>query len=567
MTTIEIPANRKTRRTFKKSTMVVDENANTEVKYVFVPMKSKVTKNHNDWTFTKMHQAFGNKTVNDKPKYQRPDVDGSLLLFGEGNEWQKNLMKDIIMGNPFQPVHLRLKNGVWEVVDGGHRTRTVYKFLNGFVRLPEGTILSDENGNNFDLSNMTIRDIIINYPFLETYIWNLKFEIYEYKDITDKQAEELFLKLNDLHDMSHADKRNAIDNIVADVCRERGAVDSLNAITIFKEILQKGGKDKTLAHVSVPLTRRATDEMISFALYYLYKGGVFSDTFGGLESQSELNDMYRDEELIKRLSEPNDTLISELDSLLKIVNGVVVEGRLSNSRGGAWGKGSLKKLIMIITESARNAGGFGKYKPDTKKLYKELKEAYTQLTKSKVAHHPYQLYEVVDGKVVPLSEDNQPKNVRKHETHQFPSVFTGGARVDDLLYIYHHFITKGVFNFGLKTTTKDDSRTFNKKQNEEMWVEQGGECKKCGCDLNTNDYAADHILGHSYGGPTELKNGQLLCVSCNEMKSSGMDINDVKYLCHKYGYDDFAGLSKYVLKGAVTLTESQIKEVKQIVIG
>ena len=121
--------------------------------------------------------------------------------------------------------------------------------------------------------------------------------------------------------MSHADKRNAIDNIVADICRERGAVDSSKAIKIFTETLQKG-KDKTLAHVSVPLTRRATDETISFALYYLYTGGVFGDTFGGLESQSELNDMYRDEELIKRLSDPNDTLLFELDSLLKIVNGV-----------------------------------------------------------------------------------------------------------------------------------------------------------------------------------------------------------------------------------------------------
>jgi hypothetical protein len=534
--------------------------------YKFQPADSKVTKNHEGWTFSVMFQLFGSKNVNDKPKYQRPDVDGSLLLFGEGNEWQKNLMRDIIKGNPFQPIHLRDKDGVWEIVDGGHRTRTVYKFLNGFVRLPEDTILSDKDGKEFDISNMTIGDILKTYQFLNDYIWNLTFEVYEYRNISNKEAEELFLKLNDLHDMSHADKRNAIDNIVADVCRERGAVDSPKAITIFNEILQKG-KDKTLAHVSVPLTKRATDEMVSFALYYLYKGGVFGNDFGGLESQPELNDMYRDEELIKRLLDPKDTLISELDSLLKIVNGVVVEGRLSNSRGGAWGKGSLKKLMMLIAESARNSGGFGKYKPDTKKLYKELKEAYTQLSKSKVAHHPFQLYEVVDGKVVPLSEDNQPKNVRKHETHQFPSVFTGGARVDDLLYIYHHFITKGVFNFGLKTTTKDDSRTFNKKQNEQMWVEQGGECKKCGCDLNTNDYVADHILGHTYGGPTEIENGQLLCVSCNEMKSSGMDINDVKYLCEKYGYDDFAGLSKYVLKESITLTESQIKEVKQIVIG
>lgn len=535
--------------------------------YTFKPAKTKVIKNHYDWTFTQMFQQFGSKNVNDKPKYQRPDVDGSLLLFGEGNDWQKQLMRDIVKGNPFQPIHLRYNSEIWEIVDGGHRTRTIYKFLNGFIRLPEDTILTDIDGNQFDISNMTISDIIKTYPFLQEYIWNqLTFEVYEYYDISNKEAEELFLKLNDLHDMSYADKRNAIDNIVADVCRERGAVDSPTAYSVFKEILQKG-KDKTLAYVSIPLTKRATDEMISFALYYLYKGGVFGNEFGGLESQPELNDMYRDTHLIKKLENPKDTLISELDSLLKITNDVIKVGRLSSSRSGGWGKGSIKKLIMLITESARNSGGFGKYKPDTQKLHASIKAAYLELSKSKVSHHPYQRYNVIDGKVTILPKDEQPTNVKYHETYQFPSVFTGGARVDDLLYVYYHFLTKGVFNFGLKTTTKDDSRTFSKKQNEEMWVEQSGECKKCGVDLNTTTYAADHILGHTFGGPTDIKNGQLLCTTCNSMKSSGMDIDDVTYLCEKYGYEDYAGLSKYILKGVVTLTETQIKEVKQLIIG
>ena len=458
--TIEIPANRKNRRSLKNDTItVLNETTNTETEYVFVPMKSKVTKNHNEWTFTKMHQSFGNKTVNDKPKYQRPDVDGSLLLFGEGNVWQQNLMKDIIMGNPFQPVHLRLKDGVWEVVDGGHRTRTVYKFLNGFVRLPAGTILSDANGNNFDLSNMTIKDIIVNYPFLETYIWNLKFEIYEYRDITDKQAEELFLKLNDLHDMSHADKRNAIDNIVADICRSKGAVDSKLALSIFKETLTNS-KGKTLAHVSVPITRRATDEMISFALYYLYKGGIFTDGFKGLESQSELNEMYRDENLIKRLTDETDSLSSDLDKLLTILNDVIICGRLSDKRNGVWKKGSIKQLIVLIVEAAKSAGGFSKYTPNSKKFYKELKQAYTELLKSQVKHNPYQLYKLNNGKVVPLPKSEQPANVKYHETHMFPSVFVGGARVDDLQYIYYHFLTKGSNTFGLKTNSKDDDRRW-----------------------------------------------------------------------------------------------------------
>ena len=35
----------------------------------------------------------------------------------------------LIMAYPYD-------RAVWEIVDGGHRTRTVYKFLNGYVRLP-----------------------------------------------------------------------------------------------------------------------------------------------------------------------------------------------------------------------------------------------------------------------------------------------------------------------------------------------------------------------------------------------------------------------------------------------
>lgn len=535
--------------------------------YKFIPAATHVVRNHTDWNFTVMFQKFGSKNVNDKPKYQRPDVDGNLLLFGEGNNWQKQLMADIIKGNPFQPIHLRDVDGVWEIVDGGHRTRTVYKFLNGFIRLPNDTILYDIDGKEFDLSSKTIVDILKEFPELSKYIWEtLKFEVYEYRDITNKQAEKLFIKLNNLHDMSHADKRNAIDNIIADICRERGAVDSTNAISIFKETTSKG-TDKTLKHVSVPITRRATDEMISFALYYLYKGGVFGSKFLGLESQPELNEMYDDENLIKLLSEPESKLLSDLDSLLKIIDGVVKCGKLSSTRSGNWGKGSLKQLIMLVCESAKNAGGFSKYKPNHTKLYNSLKEAYSQLSKSKVAHHPHQLYEIVNNVVTPLAKSKQPKSVKYHETHQFPSVFTGGARVDDLLYILYHFKTLDVFGFGLKTTKKDDSRTFSESQKDELSIEQNHTCKKCGKDLNTCDYTADHILGHAYGGPTDVLNGQLLCLDCNEMKSSGMDINDVKYLCEKYKYDDFDGLSKYVLKGCVTLNESQIKEVKQLIIG
>jgi len=563
--TIAIPANRATRRGTEPP------NSTETHKYVFVA-KPTTIKNHTDHTFSKMYQDFNSGIINDKPKFQRPDVDGTYLKMGDGNPWQQQLMQDIIIGNPFQPIHLRLKNGVWEIIDGGHRTRTVIKFLHGFVRLPEGTIITDADGNTYDLSGMNFPSILRKYEFLSEYIWNLKFEVYEYHNMTDLKAEQTFLKLNNLHSMSDADKRNAIDNIIADICRERGAVDSPNALSIFNDY-RRSGKTQKLTWCSVPMNKRKTDEMVSYALWYLYSGGIFNDDLVGLANQSKLNDMYRNEDLIKRLLNPNDTLLSDLDSLLKIVTAIVKEGPISTKNIGKWGEGSIKKLYVIITESAWLVGGFDKYNPDVKKLHTELKAAWNTLNKSQEKHHPYQRYSIIDNKVTPLPTDQQKnnkgdliKNIKYHESYQFGYVWTGGARVDDLLWMWYQLTTLNVSKFGLKTSTKDSTRTFTEKQNAELWAEQNGECKKCGCDLNTSKSAADHILGHCYGGPTETRNGQLLCKPCNDMKSSGMDIDDVKYLCEKYGSDEFDSISKFVLQGDTTLNEHQIKAVKKLII-
>jgi hypothetical protein len=126
--------------------------------------------------------------------------------------------------------------------------------------------------------------------------------------------------------------------------------------------------------------------------------------------------------------------------------------------------------------------------------------------------------------------------------------------------------TKDVTKFGLGKK-KDDTRTFTENQKNELRVEQNGCCKKCGVDLDSINESeiGDHILPHAQGGPTEVNNGQLLCNSCNEMKSSGMDRDDVIYLCEKNNYDDVDGLLKYVIKKRTTLTESQIKEVAEAI--
>ena len=535
--------------------------------YTFVPAPTNVSKNHDEWTFEKMNRDFGT-TVNDKPVYQRPDVDGSALLMGEGNNWQKQLMRDVIQGNPFQPIHLRLKDSVWEIVDGGHRTRSVVKFLKGYVRLPKDTIITDVNGKEFDLSEMTFKDILRKHPMLAEYIWNLKFEVYEYTNLSDKQATKLFIKLNNLNKMSPADKRNAVHGIIADVCRDRGAVDGRTSLDIFTITEKKSGKE-TLRYVSLP-RNRTTDEIVSYALYYLYKGGIFNDDFVSFESQTELNNMYEDETLKDKLGNSTDTLLSDLDSLLKVVNDVIILGKFSSARSANWGKGAIKKLIMLICESAWNAGGFKKYKPDVKKLHNELSESFKELCKSKVKHKPHRLYEVKDNKVVALPKSKQPEKVNYNEEYKFSGVFSGGGRVDDLQYIYYHFLTKGFLGFGLKTTTKDNSRSFTEKQKEELYIIQNGKCAVTGQDLDSIEYVADHILPYAYGGPTEVKNGQLICKDANEMKSSGMTISEVELLCNRYDChtEKIKALIEYTkLFGDDRLDGETIKKVKELVIG
>jgi superfamily II DNA or RNA helicase len=52
-----------------------------------------------------------------------------------------------------------------------------------------------------------------------------------------------------------------------------------------------------------------------------------------------------------------------------------------------------------------------------------------------------------------------------------------------------------------------------------LFMAAGGRCQMCG-DILSGDWHADHRVPWSAGGPTDLLNGQALCVSCNLKKGS-----------------------------------------------
>lgn len=497
-----------------------------------------------NWTAGKLNEKYkaAVEGIDDSPKYQRPDCVG-FPDNGDGDPWQRKLIHDILMGHPIQPLHFRVVKGKfgYEIVDGGHRTRTIVNFLRGNVRTPANTILTSEDGEVIDVSVMNITDICNLYPFLKEYINSIPFDVYEYYNLSDDSAEELFLKLNDLHDMSAADKRNAINNIIADTCREYGAVDSRNAFTMFRdtESNKKGGRQ--FRHVDLSLSSRETDEIVSWVLYYLYKDGIRGKISVG--SQSYLNNMYRDQKLINRLSDENDPLKSQLVACLDLMNEIVCNHQLSigGKNNKKWGVHTLKKLIMCIAEAHYSAKAqtfkFDK-KINIKKFFQELNAAVVSLKNDKtVKHHPYQRYMISGNQVVPLPKDQQSKDVNYGQTYSFFDVFKGGHRYDDLMFCYHHLVVKGLLSFGKKGLDTDDRRFFSEKEADELYAEQSGLCRRCECVLETReDYQVDHIVPYDVGGITDVRNGQLLCNDCNGKKSSGMHISDVRYVCEKMNY-------------------------------
>ncbi len=67
---------------------------------------------------------------------------------------------------------------------------------------------------------------------------------------------------------------------------------------------------------------------------------------------------------------------------------------------------------------------------------------------------------------------------------------------------------------------KDSRREFNDEERRIVWeMSTSKKCAICGKPVEWNDYHLDHIVPHSKGGKTELKNSQITHKSCNIKKS------------------------------------------------
>ena len=191
---------------------------------------------------------FEQQVIDASPRYQRPytylDTVG-----GVGDDWQRELIADMLRGSFIQPIHLRFRHDsekqvvteissiyfVQEIIDGGHRTRTIVGFLKGCIKTPLDFKIY-LNGKAIDCSNRHFNDLP---KEVQDLFLNLSLTTVYYFNLTEEQAGEKFRTLNDLHTMSNQGKRNSYYKHISRLVREIGASD-ISQLKMFSTLDSKG---------------------------------------------------------------------------------------------------------------------------------------------------------------------------------------------------------------------------------------------------------------------------------------------------------------------------------------
>ena len=227
-----------------------------------------------------------------------------------------------------------------------------------------------------------------------------------------------------------------------------------------------------------------------------------------------------------------------MDAILCLVDTIVRAGKISTKNN--WKKGNIKKLFCLIYEIGLLKQNWKSLKVNGDIFLEALREKITYLNgKTKFKHNPHQRYDSISSDGVMVKRQTT-KKVDKGEEYGYRSVFNGGARVDDLEFTLLPLLDGfdyQTWGFGKQKNT--NPREFSQQQRDELYSQQNGKCRKTGKDLKSvpqSEWRADHIIAYTYGGPTEVYNGQLIIDEVNRNKSAGCDVDDVKYVCKLTGY-------------------------------
>lgn len=277
---------------------------------------------------------------------------------------------------------------------------------------------------------------------------------------TDDDIDEMFLRLQNGTPLNAAEKRRAISGNIG-------------------KIVQGLSKHKVFSLVGYSNKRYAYEDTVAKTLHQLLMG---AGTLTDIRPVS-----------IKRTYENYKTLATSDKAVIK-----------------------LKKAYEFINKAFR-----GKPNPKFKK-YAMISLAY--MLTDMLEHYDLSNYpaKFADGFLGFEKHRIANENLSEESQDSELAAFTDAARADsiqDLKYrheMYRNMVLKDIPELALK----DGVRAFTREQRLLIYLKYDGKCASCGKECDQDDYHVDHIKPHSKGGATSIKNGQLLCPTCNLKKGN-----------------------------------------------
>ena len=483
--------------------------------------------------------------INSKPSYQRPyhhpdtrDVDYT------GNAWQHNLIASVLQGDKIPSISLRqttekisvtifnnvIDTYVHELLDGGHRSRTLYNFFTNHLKtgglaaedlpISVGGVVYECGAMRWDELPKEVR---------EHALQNIDLNIDVFVGLTDDEAGSKFRTLNNLHEMTAQEKRQSHRTQIAQSVRNLGAIDQTE-LEMFS-VANINNKRK-FNHVKLDTTGRDTDEMVA-TLVYLFNENYVStnlnqrDSFLGWKpSKGQLDSLYQNDLSVnsKKMSKfnmksENDDLMSKVSFILKMIDKIIVENQFNYSKGSKsnlsyWTKSSFVKLAFILDDFINRFGEQSIEHMDVKMFFDKLRSVVDD---KKPVMRAHSRYAIVDGKV----QISYEKPVDKVVMSPIKTVWGTGTRIDDYEFIKLHIdLNFNPIDWGILEL--DKLRDFTESQRRQIFARDNHRCVECGSEEKLE---ADHILPWSKGGRTHIDNGQTLCEFHNRSKLAKVDIS------------------------------------------
>lgn len=396
---------------------------------------------------------FDNEDINLQPEFQRD------FIWPEKK--QQKLIDTVLRSWHIPPVHVReLPAGSEyseEVLDGQQRLTTLKLFLNGTLRIdghcePRHDEIVTLDGKTFNQLSAEWRRRVTNYSIRKIVL----------VDISNKEAEELFIRLNLNTNMTPVEKRNCLVGPTRDFVKYKLARHELFSPNLI------GLKNRRMHY----------DDLAAKMLFFLVNNG-----FSRKPRAEALEDWYRvQQELPKSIADDAIGTLNWLEKGLKAIRGMKFQNAVLVST--FWLARELRKNYVVEDKA-----------PDILDLVAQY-ESWRLKERAKA-----QEGREADPKAVLYSDRVSSRSVD-------PESFS----------IRHHalmeFLSKNII-----LIKKDAKRAYTSAERNDIYNKGRGVCYFCGQKVPPNRFDIHHVIKWATGGETVEENGVPAHVDCNRREN------------------------------------------------